>query len=84
MAGVASGVGDAAEGPGVSFAHPVSTMATTTMSARPMSAARKNTQPIAARGSMSAAAPSQAVARIVMPTPAIISDRRPSPWAVSV
>ena len=42
-------------------------------------AIRKNTHPMAAAGSMSAAATSQPVASTVMPTPAITSDRRPSP-----
>jgi hypothetical protein len=47
-------------------------------------AIRKNTQPIAALGSMSAAAMSQPVVSTVMPTPAIATDLRPSPYAVSV
>jgi len=45
---------------------------------------RKNTQPRAARGSMSAAATSQATARTEIPPPATSSERRPSPCAVSV
>jgi hypothetical protein len=42
-------------------------------------AIRKNTHPMAALGSMSAAAMSQPVASMVIPTPAIASDLRPSP-----
>jgi putative methionine-R-sulfoxide reductase with GAF domain len=45
---------------------------------------RKNTQPMAAGGSMSVAAISQTAARAAIPTPAITSERRPSPSAVSV
>ena len=40
---------------------------------------RKNTQPMAAGGSMSAAAISQQTASAVIPTPAVTSERRPSP-----
>jgi hypothetical protein len=45
---------------------------------------RKNTQPMAAGGWMSAAAISQPAARTAIPTPAATSERRPSPRAVSV
>jgi hypothetical protein len=45
---------------------------------------RKNTHPMAAGGSMSAAVTSQTMVRTVIPPPAITSDRRPSPYAVSV
>ena len=47
-------------------------------------AIRKNTHPMAALGWMSAAAMSQPVASTAMPTPAIASDLRPSPYAVKV
>jgi hypothetical protein len=47
-------------------------------------AIRKNTHPMAAAGSVSVAATSQPMANTVMPTPAITSDLRPSPYAVSV
>ncbi len=45
---------------------------------------RKKTQPMAARGSTSFPTTTQHEARTAIPTPAITSDRRPSPWAVTV